>query len=107
MNWAPASFSTTSPQGSVGALTCPHSGLLRCEPGHRPANDRPLSLAPFLWWPAYTSACSPVMGMASDARLLYLGAALDGPQERHPRAMIILLVTIAVALICCLAFVNR
>ena len=41
------------------------------------------------------------------ARVLYLRAALNGPLERHPEAMIILLVTIAVVLICCLAFVNR
>ena len=34
-------------------------------------------------------------------------AALNGPLERHPEAMIILLVTIAIVLICCLAFVNR
>jgi len=40
----------------------------------------------------------PVTGMASDARLLYLRAALDGPQERHPRATILLLVTIAMVL---------
>jgi hypothetical protein len=53
------------------------------------------------------SAPSPIMGMASDARLLYLRAALDRPQERRPEAMIILFVTVAVVLICCLAFLNR
>ena len=36
----------------------------------------------------------------------YLRAALPGPQERQPEAMIILLITIVVVLICCLAFVK-
>jgi len=74
-----------------------------------PSNEGPASVdadhhvgRPF----PYTSPPSPVRGMVL-SRLLYLRAALDGPQERHPRAMIILLITIAVVLICFLAFVNR